>query len=86
MRVFLILFALVLSLDFWVHAEEAPKEQESEESTHAIEIVEVESIRALYEAAKGKVLVVNFWATWCVPCVREMPELVDFYDEFKNRG
>ena len=35
---------------------------------------------------KGKVLVVNFWATWCVPCREEMPEFVRAQKEFGDRG
>ena len=35
---------------------------------------------------KGKVLVVNFWATWCVPCREEMPEFVKVQRELGGRG
>ncbi len=35
---------------------------------------------------KGKVLVINYWATWCGPCVRELPEIQELFDKYKNDG
>jgi cytochrome c biogenesis protein CcmG, thiol:disulfide interchange protein DsbE len=34
----------------------------------------------------GKVVVLNFWATWCSPCVEEMPSLVQLQERFKDKG
>jgi thiol-disulfide isomerase/thioredoxin len=35
---------------------------------------------------RGRPLVLNFWATWCPPCVKEMPEIDRFHREFAGRG
>jgi len=35
---------------------------------------------------RGKPLLVNFWATWCPPCVKELPEINQFYGEAKAKG
>ena len=35
---------------------------------------------------KGKVLLLNFWATWCPPCRKEMPDLDTLFNRFKDQG
>ena len=35
---------------------------------------------------RGKWLVINYWATWCPPCIHEMPELQRFYEDNRERA
>lgn len=48
----------------------------------------IEDYHVLLEAVNqqdDKLYVVNFWATWCVPCVKELPDFVQLYNENKTR-
>ena len=42
--------------------------------------------RQALRAAPDEVTVVNFWATWCVPCLKELPELVALHHQWRPHG
>ncbi|WP_246035923.1 TlpA family protein disulfide reductase [Winogradskyella algicola] len=38
-----------------------------------------------FRSTKGDVVFINFWATWCPPCIAEMPSLQALYDDYNNK-
>jgi peroxiredoxin len=70
---------LILALSFGVFAqvpEKAPSLRLRDISGHTFRLAE----------HKGKVVLINFWATWCAPCRTEIPELVTWQRKYRSRG
>ena len=51
-----------------------------------LSMTDLNGARVRLRDLRGKPVVLNFWATWCVPCKQEMPLLVDAEREYKQRG
>ena len=46
----------------------------------------VKQLDSIKDVSKGKVMLVNFWATWCKPCVQEFPDLLKLYSNYTGKG
>jgi len=52
----------------------------------AFELPDLDGVARSSDEWDGDIQVVNFWATWCPPCIREIPLLVEIQDEYRDRG
>ncbi len=48
--------------------------------------VRVKEIEKAIQTHRGKVIVVDCWATWCAPCVKKFPHLVELYEKYGSKG
>lgn len=53
---------------------------------NTVKKIKLTEINALLESNKGKVVVLNLWATWCPPCRKEMPGFINLYKKYKDKG
>ena len=51
-----------------------------------VTFVNLQGTKIPLSSLRGKVVMVNFWATSCATCVKEMPQMVDTYQRFKAKG
>jgi len=51
-----------------------------------VSYVDTAGVAYPHDALAGKVVLVNFWATWCHPCQKEIPDLSRAYDKYKSKG
>jgi peroxiredoxin len=56
------------------------------DSAPNFELENLKGERVQLKDLRGKVVLVNFWGTWCKPCEKEMPAIQAAYDKYRNQG
>jgi peroxiredoxin len=74
---------LVCSSLVWAMGSRVPAVGTSAEDFHLVDLDGKQQSLGKY---RGKVVLVNFWATWCKPCTTEMPAMQTTYDRLREKG
>ena len=56
------------------------------EDRSLIRTIDADGFNAMLESARGDVVLLNLWATWCAPCLKEIPDLVELERDLAERG
>ncbi|MCK4561873.1 MAG: TlpA family protein disulfide reductase, partial [Flavobacteriaceae bacterium] len=67
-----------------VFSMEINKDERIKLSTYDWQLVDIQGNKVDFNTFKNKVIVVNFWATWCPPCIAEMPAFEKLYQDYKK--
>lgn len=76
-----ILIAVGFLVAFSSHAQNNPVEK-----TPPVALKDLTGKTVSLSDYKGKIVLLNFWATWCAPCKAEIPELIKWQNEYQNAG
>ena len=83
--IFAVLFLLVMAVSCTeVKMEAPPKPKPFPAPDFALS--DLDGKKVSVSDYKGNPLIINFWATWCIPCIQEMPDLEKLYKERKKDG
>ena len=63
-----------------------PQDELNDLDLPKVEVVDRANLENHIAAQKGKVVLIDYWATWCEPCVKQFPRTVAFSQKYKDRG
>src|SRR5690606_34149413 len=59
---------------------------QAQESQNVLKAVNYDELKSVIQKEDGKLYVVNFWATWCKPCIEELPAFMAVNEQFKDES
>lgn len=84
--VFLILIGMVGFTIYQMTVGSEPKQPNVGDIAPDFELQTLDGKKMRLSDLKGKVVMLNFWATWCPPCKQEMPVMQEAYQKYKDQG
>ncbi|MBI3793552.1 MAG: TlpA family protein disulfide reductase [Nitrospinae bacterium] len=81
-----LIFGYALGVAAFGHGHSDTVEAAAPEPAPEIRLVTLDGKKLHLADYKGKWVFLNFWATWCPPCLAEMPEMETFYQKFKAKN
>lgn len=80
------LIPIILVLFVWANADCARAMKEDSPMAPNFSLKDLSGNEVSLSDFEGKVLFLNFWATWCPPCRAEIPDFIEVYDKYKDMG
>ncbi len=56
-----------------------------EKGLHSFQFTDLDGVKTDVSSFAGQIVIINFWASWCAPCIEEVPSLIKLVEHFKGR-
>jgi peroxiredoxin len=77
----LLLFSALVIAGFFTY-----QSLNNKQSAPALNFTNLQGLKTSTQSLQGKVYMVNFWATSCTTCIKEMPQMIASYEKFRSQG
>ncbi|MGD7034535.1 TlpA family protein disulfide reductase [Methylotuvimicrobium buryatense] len=84
--VLIIAAAVALASGIWLQSKNQPETQTEAMELPDYRLPDLTGNERSSSEWRGKIVIVNFWATWCPPCREEIPEFIALQQEYQGRG